>query len=56
MQASRKENVLDLSKFMDKGVTVKLSGGRVVTGQLKGYDQLLNIVLDEARENLRGIL
>ena len=25
-----------------------------VTGTLKGYDQLLNLVLDEAIENLRG--
>lgn len=40
---------------MDKGVTVKLTGGRVVTGQLKGYDQLLNIVLDEVKEYLRGM-
>jgi len=26
-----------------------------VTGTLKGYDQLLNLVLDEAIEYLRGI-
>ena len=26
--ASRKENALDLAKFIDKGVRVKLSGGR----------------------------
>jgi hypothetical protein len=25
-----------------------------VTGTLKGYDQLLNLVLDEATENIRG--
>lgn len=25
---SRKENALDLAKFIDKGVRVKLSGGR----------------------------
>jgi len=25
---SRKENALDLAKFVDKGVRVKLSGGR----------------------------
>ncbi|CAK9206635.1 unnamed protein product [Sphagnum troendelagicum] len=28
-------------------------GGWQVTGTLKGYDQLLNLVLDEAVENLR---
>ncbi|KAK9845970.1 hypothetical protein WJX81_007226 [Elliptochloris bilobata] len=50
---SRKENALDLAKFIDKGVRVKLSGGREVEGTLKGYDQLLNLVLDETTEFLR---
>ncbi|KNA10235.1 hypothetical protein SOVF_146340 [Spinacia oleracea] len=53
--SSRKETVLDLAKFVDKGVQVKLTGGRQVTGTLKGYDQLLNLVLDEAVEYLRGM-
>ncbi|KAK2996178.1 hypothetical protein RJ639_029444 [Escallonia herrerae] len=111
-QSGRKETVLDLAKFIDKGVQVKLAGGRQVigfdvcgscfgvnesplirrigkehldwvtkevefylrwglgttlarakdfglifalsvTGMLKGYDQLLNLVLDEAVEFLR---
>eukprot|EP00899_Mesostigma_viride_P000969 jgi/Mesvir1/10873/Mv14213-RA.1 len=52
-QAGRKESVLDLAKFVDKGVCVKLTGGRQVQGLLKGYDQLLNLVLDEATETLR---
>lgn len=77
--------MLDLAKFVDKGVQVKLTGGRqgikklfnmilalsfdaclfhhvcvfrycfAVTGTLKGYDQLLNLVLDEAVESVRGI-
>ncbi|WCJ18962.1 U6 snRNA-associated Sm-like protein LSm7 [Euphorbia peplus] len=51
--SGRKETVLDLAKFVDKGVQVKLTGGRQVTGTLKGYDQLLNLVLDEAVEYLR---
>ncbi|MCO5570231.1 hypothetical protein L7F22_023949 [Adiantum nelumboides] len=51
--SGRKETVLDLAKFVDKGVSVKLTGGREVTGTLKGYDQLLNLVLDEAIEYLR---
>lgn len=50
---SKKESVLDLAKFIDKGVRVKLAGGREVTGVLKGYDQLLNVVLDETVEYLR---
>jgi len=31
---------------------VKFTGGREVTGVLKGYDQLLNLVLDEVEEQL----
>ncbi|KAK9283500.1 hypothetical protein L1049_011746 [Liquidambar formosana] len=53
IESGRKETVLDLAKFVDKGVQVKLTGGRQVTGTLKGYDQLLNLVLDEAIEFLR---
>jgi U6 snRNA-associated Sm-like protein LSm7 len=51
--AQRKETVLDLAKLVDKGVSVKLSGGRQVAGVLKGYDQLVNLVLDEAIEYIR---
>merc|ERR1712048_216864 len=48
-----KQSAVELAKFVDKGVHVKLSGGREVSGVLKGYDQLLNMVLDEAVEYLR---
>ena len=88
---SRKENALDLAKFVDKAVRVKRIGntsnhacGRASTGSygciicmcstlisgkacikaskcchavegvLKGYDPLLNLVLDETKEYLRG--
>jgi len=51
--SGKKETVLDLGKFIDKSVRVKLSGGREVLGVLKGYDQLLNLVLDETTEFLR---
>ncbi|KAF2828079.1 U6 snRNA-associated Sm-like protein LSm7 [Ophiobolus disseminans] len=50
----KKENILDLSKYMDKQITVKFSGGREVIGTLKGYDQLMNLVLDEVKEALTG--
>ena len=53
--SGKKETVLDLGKFIDKGVRVKLSGGREVTGTLKGFDQLLNLVLDECVESLRDV-
>ena len=70
----KKENILDLTKYMDKEITVKFNGGRegewslcaksfwdwvlmfrlVVIGTLKGYDQLMNLVLDDVKELLRG--
>ncbi|KAM0254907.1 hypothetical protein ACHAQJ_006279 [Trichoderma viride] len=49
----KKENILDLAKYMDKGITVKFNGGREVRGTLKGYDALMNLVLDEVQETLR---
>ncbi|RPA79338.1 U6 snRNA-associated Sm-like protein LSm7 [Ascobolus immersus RN42] len=52
-QAERKPPILDLAQYMDKGVNVKLMGGREVTGTLKGYDPLLNLVLDNVKEIIR---
>ncbi|KAF2143459.1 uncharacterized protein K452DRAFT_350466 [Aplosporella prunicola CBS 121167] len=49
----KKENILDLGKLMDKEITVKFNGGREVTGTLKGYDQLMNLVLDDVKEIMR---
>ena len=45
----QKQSVLDMSKYMDKEVRVKFMGGREVVGVLKGYDALLNLVLDETK-------
>uniref|UniRef100_A0A061S196 U6 snRNA-associated Sm-like protein LSm7 n=1 Tax=Tetraselmis sp. GSL018 TaxID=582737 RepID=A0A061S196_9CHLO len=50
---SKKESALELGKLIDKGVIVKLTGGRQVQGILKGYDKLLNLVLDDTVEFLR---
>ena len=65
----KKENILDLTKYMDKQVNVKFNGGReseflhpnsdsglqfLVVGTLKGYDQLMNLVLDDVKETMRG--
>ncbi len=93
---SKKESAIDIAKYIDKGVRIKLAGGRegalsslhdmvapypssqlrrvltahatpctasparhagmlAVHGVLKGYDQLLNLVLDEAVEYWRGL-
>lgn len=49
----KKENILDLAKYMDKQISVKFNGGREVIGTLKGYDQLMNLVLDDVKETMR---
>ncbi|KAK3500981.1 hypothetical protein B0T13DRAFT_398105 [Neurospora crassa] len=49
----KKENILDLKKYMDQRITVKFNGGREVTGTLKGYDALMNLVLDDVQEAVR---
>ncbi|POS86094.1 hypothetical protein EPUL_004439 [Erysiphe pulchra] len=52
----KKENILDLGKYMDKKISVKMSGGREVVGVLKGYDALMNLVLDDVEESMHGTL
>lgn len=49
----RKESILDLSKYLEKPIRVKFAGGREAGGILKGYDPLLNLVLDNTNEFLR---
>lgn len=41
---------------MQQNIRVKFQGGREVTGILKGFDKLLNLVLDETIEYMRGRL
>lgn len=52
-QRPKKESIIDLSKFIDRQVRVKFQGGREATGKLKGYDHMLNLVLDDTVEYLR---
>jgi small nuclear ribonucleoprotein G len=40
----------DLKRYMDKRLTLKLNGNRMVRGVLRGYDQFMNIVLEDAVE------
>ena len=35
---------------MEKRISVKLNGARLVSGRLRGYDHFMNIVLDESVE------
>jgi len=49
----KREAILDLSKYTNQRIRVKFTGGREVTGVLKGYDQLLNLVLDDVLETIQ---
>ncbi len=37
-----------LRSYMDHQVSISLNKGRKVTGTLRGYDQFMNLVLDQA--------
>jgi small nuclear ribonucleoprotein G len=37
-------------RYLDKQLSLKLNGRRVVTGVLRGFDSFMNVVLDDARE------
>lgn len=38
---------------MDKRLSLKLNGGRVVSGILRGFDPFMNVVLDESIEECK---
>jgi len=40
----------ELKKYMDKKLSLKLNGGRHVTGILRGFDPFMNMVVDESIE------
>lgn len=52
----RRESILELAKLMDSIVRVKCLGGRELQGTLRGYDELVNLVLDDCDEFLRGMI
>ena len=52
----RKDSTLELAKLKDAAVRVKCLGGRELRGILRGFDDLVNIVLDDCEEYLRGEL
>uniref|UniRef100_A0A7S4QQ16 Sm domain-containing protein n=1 Tax=Ditylum brightwellii TaxID=49249 RepID=A0A7S4QQ16_9STRA len=53
-QQQKKESILELAKLIDSTVRVKCLGGRELRGTLRGYDELVNLVLDDCEEFLRG--
>jgi U6 snRNA-associated Sm-like protein LSm7 len=50
----RKESSIELLKMMDSMVLVKCLGGRELKGILRGFDDLVNLVLDDSEEFVRG--
>jgi U6 snRNA-associated Sm-like protein LSm7 len=50
----QKESILEMAKMLDTVVRVKCIGGRELQGTLRGYDDLVNLVLDECDEYIRG--
>ncbi len=40
----------DLRKYMDKRLDIRMSAGRRIIGVLRGYDQFMNLVLEECSE------
>lgn len=51
---AKKESILELQKLLDASVRVKCIGGRELEGTLRGYDDLVNLVLDDCEEYVRG--
>jgi U6 snRNA-associated Sm-like protein LSm7 len=49
----KKESILELTKYLEKPIRVKFAGGREASGILKGFDPLLNLVIDNTIEYLR---
>ncbi|XP_077993749.1 U6 snRNA-associated Sm-like protein LSm7 [Glandiceps talaboti] len=52
-EKKKKESILDLTKYIDKPIRVKFQGGREASGILKGFDPLLNLVIDGTTEYMR---
>jgi len=42
----------DLTKYMDKQLAVKLNANRSIVGVLRGFDQFMNIVMEDTYELL----
>ncbi|VEU41579.1 unnamed protein product [Pseudo-nitzschia multistriata] len=49
----RQDSILELARMMEARVHVKCLGGRELEGTLKGYDELVNLVLEDCEEFLR---
>jgi len=53
-QPYQRENLIKLQSWVDREIRVRFSGGRQVTGILKGYDNSNNMIVDDTIEYIRG--
>ena len=42
----------DLKKYLDKHLSIKLNGNRRTTGILRGFDQYMNLVVEDCVEEV----
>ena len=40
----------DLRKYMDKRLDIRLNANRRIVGVLRGYDQFMNLVMEDVQE------
>ena len=43
----------ELKKYMDKRLSLRLNGSRLITGVLRGFDPFMNLVIDDAIEETK---
>ena len=55
MAPPKTPSILQLTPLLDSPVRVSLTGGRLLVGTLRGYDELVNLVLDDTWESLRDL-
>ncbi|EIW73162.1 hypothetical protein TREMEDRAFT_24108, partial [Tremella mesenterica DSM 1558] len=53
-EKKKRESILNLANYVDKSIRVKFMGAREVTGTLKGFDQLMNLVMDDVVEEFEN--
>eukprot|EP01080_Neovahlkampfia_damariscottae_P008795 gene8795-743_t len=51
---TKRTDVPELKRYLDKKLLVKMNAGREVSGYLRGYDQFLNITLDDTVEVVKN--
>ena len=55
-QSFQRESLIKLQSWVDKEIRVRFSGGRQITGVLRGYDNSNNMIVDDTVEYVRGFL